>query len=157
MLILKVIHTAEWKGFSLDPRPFWPCKKGSGEKPCAEMYWALECCCWCWWKKECQLNKQGVVTYMSSVEAFARFLIGKKCAWSLDRSLLKFLITSFLKSQRSNCSRTFLIWRLQLRGCLNPLINPQKGLWLLDSILIPVTNASTRFDYPISIWVPSKY
>ena len=72
MLILKVIAIAEWKGSILDPRPFWPCKKGSGEKTLhgtvlihvAGMLLLVL-------MKACQLNKQGVVTYMLSVEAFA--------------------------------------------------------------------------------------
>jgi len=33
-----------WTGHgSLYPRPFWPCEEGSGEKPCPEVSWALEC------------------------------------------------------------------------------------------------------------------
>ena len=73
MLILKVIRTAEWKGsIVLTPDLSGHARKGLG-KPCAEMLLLV-------------LVKERVPTQqargshlydMSSVEAFARFLIGK--------------------------------------------------------------------------------
>ena len=37
-------HKRSIPRFSLDPRPFWLRKEGSGEQPCPEVYWELECC-----------------------------------------------------------------------------------------------------------------
>ena len=77
---------------------------------------------------------QGVVTYMSPVEAFATGIKIFVC-----------LIAWFFTGQRSICSHAFLIlWFSQFGGHLDPLIGSQKGLWSLDSIFIPVANASTR-------------
>ena len=77
---------------------------------------------------------------MSPVEVFvtARFLIS-------DCSFLKHLTIWFsvLQVQIAVVCTVFLIrWFLQFRGQLDPLIDCQ-GLWLFDSFLIPVTNAST--------------
>ena len=58
-----------------------------------------------WHPKRCSVVEQGVVTYMSPIEAFATsFLIGKKCAWLFDCSLLKQLVPRV-----KGCSHMFLI------------------------------------------------
>ena len=87
---------------------------------------------------------QGVVTYMSPVEAFATgikiFDRQKVCLIALS-VLLRPLITWFITGQRSNCSHAFLV--LDFRSSEVPLIGSQNWvLWSLDSILIPVANAS---------------
>ena len=77
------------------------------------------------------LPLQEVVSYMSPVEAFATgikiFDQQKVCliTWS---SLLKLLIAWFFMGQGSDCNCTFLIlWFLQFRGYLDPLVGSQKG------------------------------
>ena len=79
----------------------------------------------------------------------SRFLIGKKCAWLLDCSLLKRLITWFITGQRSSCCRAcFIYWFSQFRRLpwfLDGLSRKALITWFnFDSILIQITSASTR-------------
>ena len=95
---------------------------------------------WLWW--------QGVVTYMSPVEGFVTGIkIFDRQKNVLDRLIIpsKALYRLIFTGQRSNWSCTFLILSFsQFTGYLDLLIGSQKGFWSLDSILILVTNTSTR-------------
>jgi len=98
------------------------------------------------------IQKAYLVTYVSPVECLppgSRFLIGKKCAWLLDCSLLKRLITWFITGQRSSCCRAcFIYWFSQFRRLpwfLDWLSRKALITWFnFDSILIQITSASTR-------------
>ena len=71
---------------------------------------------------------QGVVTYMSPVEVFTRYLIHKKCAWSLDR-LCTLLVLWFSQfgGDRDQLSRWVLVAWFNLSDY--PLWYHVKYLW----------------------------
>ena len=88
---------------------------------------------------------------MSPVEAF---VTGIKIIdqWKeLDCCLLKLLITWFLTGQRSICS-AILDPLSHFRGYLDLLIDSQRGLWSLDSILILVANIPWVI-HTVRMWV----
>ena len=92
---------------------------------------------------------------MSSVEVFvtgSKNFDRKKCAWL---SLQKLLLAWFLWVKgRIGTVRS---WSFDLRSLdvtlIPSLIGSQRGLWSLDSILIPVTNASTQDLYVTTPWL----
>ena len=70
-----------------------------------------------------------VVTFMLPVEVFATGITIQKCAWLLDRSLLKLSISWVLTGERSDCSHVFLIlWFRSLEATLIPWSALKKGL-----------------------------
>ena len=86
------------------------------------------------------LPGQGVVTNVARRSVCGRDQVFWSAKRVLDCSLLKLLIAWFLKVKGHIAAA---------RSWLSPwsLDQPPKGLWSLDSILIPIANASTRDIY----------
>ena len=87
----------------------------------------------------------GIVIYVSPVKEFAtriKFILSVKkmwITWLFPSEVLDYLIFSGSKVKLQPC----VFDTLQFGGYLDPLIGLQKRPWLLDSILIPVTNTCT--------------
>ena len=99
----------------------------------------------CWNVPDSRVRQRNAMSRSSHLYVACKIFDQQKVcliAWSFPSEALDHLI---LMGQRSNCSCLFMIlWFSQFTGYLDPLIGSHKGLWLLDSILIPVANASTH-------------
>ena len=101
------------------------------------------------WSYMCICGEVKSVTYMSPV----RHLLNHLWPGSKIFDWHKLCLITIYRL-RSDCSHVFLIlWFSQFGGYLDLLIGSSKGLWLLDSVLILVANASTQDILVATPWI----